>query len=202
MGSSATTGRDACPTGAGSGLRHNAMTSILYLASVDLPHRKARAIQVVNSAHALARAGARVNPGRGANETVATTVRYLSHSGWRPHSRLRIIRIPIARPPARLDRWYTRFWQASYLAGLIARTPWLLRPLPDAIIVRDLRLASLLGQLGTAVQQRIVYEVHDLSSLEAEIRGSPVRPGASGKLRGASFQALDMWSVSHRSSND
>jgi glycosyltransferase involved in cell wall biosynthesis len=153
-------------------LSHTAMTSILYLASVDLPHRKARAIQIVNTAHALARAGARVTlvggrRDRGGNREV------LEPFGLEPHSQLRIIRVPIARSHARLDRWYTRIWQASYLAGLIGRAPWLLRPLPDAIIVRDLRLASLLCQLGTAIQQRIVYEVHDLSSLEAELRGAP-----------------------------
>ncbi len=165
-------GRTSLPVAAGSGLSHDAMTSILYLASVDLPHRKARAIQIVNTAHALARAGTRVTlvggrRDRGGDREV------LEPFGLEPHSRLRIVRIPIARPHARVDRWYTRIWQASYLAGLICRASWLLRPLPDAIIVRDLRLASLLCQLGTAIQQRIVYEVHDLSSLEAELLGAP-----------------------------
>jgi len=144
------------------------MTSILYLSSVDLPHRKARAIQILNTAHALARAGARVTVvggrrGAGGNDSV------LAPFSLEPHPRLRIVRVPIARTPASFDRWFTQLWQASYLLGLAAWAPRLLRPLPDAIVVRDLRLAWLLCQLGTSVQQRVLYEVHDLSSLEAEL---------------------------------
>lgn len=147
------------------------MTSILYLSSVDLPHRKARAIQIVNTAHALARAGARVTlvGGRRDDSNLASV---LAPFGLQPHPRLRILRVPIARAPTRFDHWYTRLWQASYLAGLATRALRLLRPLPDAIVVRDLRLAWLLCQLGPAVQQRVVYEAHDLSSLEAELRGA------------------------------
>ncbi|HEX3246753.1 MAG TPA: glycosyltransferase family 4 protein [Chloroflexota bacterium] len=146
------------------------MTSILYLSSVDLPHRKARAIQIVNTAHALARAGAWVTLVGGRRDPGdASSV--LMPFGLQPHPRLRVVRVPIARPPAKLDRWYTSTWQASYLGGLALRAFRLMRPLPDAIVVRDLRLAWLLCQLSRNVRQRLVYEVHDLSSLEAELRG-------------------------------
>lgn len=146
------------------------MTRILYLASVDLPHRKARAIQVVNTAHALARAGARVTlvGGRRGSGGAAAVLRPF---GLTPHPRLEIVRLSIVRPPQRFDRWFTRTWQASYLAGLAAMLPRFLAQRPNAIVVRDLRLASLLTGLGEHVQRRLVYEVHDLSSFEAEVRG-------------------------------
>jgi glycosyltransferase involved in cell wall biosynthesis len=147
------------------------MTSVLYLSSVDLPHRKARTIQIVNTAHALARAGARVTL-VGGRRNGRDTASVLPPFGLQPHPRLRIKRVPIVRAPASLDRWYSRLWQASYLAGLALRAHSLLRPLPDAIMVRDLRLAWLLCRLGRVLQQRVVYEVHDLSSLEAELSGA------------------------------
>ncbi|MFN0070873.1 MAG: glycosyltransferase family 4 protein [Chloroflexota bacterium] len=147
------------------------MTSLLYLASVDLPHRKARAIQIVNTAHALARSGVDVTL-VGGRRGPARTSRVLSPYGLTPHARLRILRPPVLRLPRCLERWYTRIWQLSYLLGLLALMPSLFRRgLPDAILVRDLRLAWLLCRFGRAIRQRLIYEVHDLSSLEAELKG-------------------------------
>src|SRR5215212_5652650 len=90
---------------------------ILYLASIDLPHRKARAIQIVNTSHALAVAGAQVTlvGGRRGSGGARSVLRPF---GLEPHRRLRIRRLPVLRLPSSLDRWYTRAWQASYLAGL------------------------------------------------------------------------------------
>jgi glycosyltransferase involved in cell wall biosynthesis len=145
---------------------------LLYLASIDLPHRKARAIQIINTSHALAIAGAQVtlvggSRGPGGNRAV------LEPFGLEPHQNLHIRRLPILRLPGSLDRWYTRAWQASYLAGLTLAAPDLIRSVqPDAILVRDLRLAWILTSLGPRSAQRVMFEAHDLSSYEAEIAGN------------------------------
>ena len=91
---------------------------VLYLGSTDLPQPKARAIQIVHTCHALARAGADVTlvAGRRGRIGPAGTLRGY---GLEPHPRLRLVRVPIARippsaPPGVLA-WFTRIWQASYL---------------------------------------------------------------------------------------
>lgn len=144
---------------------------VLYLASIDVPHRKARAIQVVHTSHALARRGARVTllAGRRGRGTVR---RALASFGLLPHPGLQVIRVPIVRLPARWDRWFTRGWQYSYLAGCALVLPrLLLREKPDVVMARDLRLAWLVGRLLPHLAERLVYEAHGLASLEAELLG-------------------------------
>src|SRR3954451_14203951 len=100
--------------------RSSLLMRILYLGSTDLPQPKARAIQIVHTCHALAVAGAEVTlvAGRRGQDGPAATLRAY---GLAPHPRLRVVRVPIARipptAPPRVLAWFTRVWQASYLAG-------------------------------------------------------------------------------------
>ena len=71
---------------------------VLYLGSTDVPQPKARAIQIVHTCHALARAGADVTliAGRRGQRGPGAALR---DYGLAPHERLRLIRVPIARIP-------------------------------------------------------------------------------------------------------
>lgn len=166
------------------------MTSVLYLASIDIPHRKARAIQVVNTCHALASAGAEVTlvgGRRGSTSDAAALAPY----GLQPHPSLRLVRLPVTRVPSRLDAWFTRVWQASFLASLAIVLPGLLRRTqPDVILVRDLRLAWLLCKLAPAMRGRVTFEAHDLSSLEADLRGQSAEAARLRRTEQAVFRQV------------
>jgi glycosyltransferase involved in cell wall biosynthesis len=143
---------------------------VLYLGSTDLPQTKARAIQIVHSCHALARAGAEVTlavgrRGRGGSAQA------LREYGLRPHPRLRLLRLPILRvpptAPPRVLAQFTRVWQLSYLAGLAAVLPFEIgRRRPDVVFARDLRTARLAAGPAHAIDARLVFEVHGLPSYE------------------------------------
>src|SRR5688572_3188871 len=120
---------------------------LLYLGSTDLPQTKARAIQIVHTCHALARAGVDVTL-VGGRRGPGSDADVLAEYGLAPHSRLHLIRVPIARippsAPPRVLAQFTRVWQASYLAGLAAMLPLeLTRRRPDVVFARDLRTARL-----------------------------------------------------------
>ena len=143
---------------------------LLYLGSTDLPQTKARAIQIVHTCHALARAGAEVTlavgrRGRGG------AARALATYGLLPHSRLRLLCLPILRipptAPPRVLAQFTRVWQLSYLAGLAAALPFeIIRRRPDVVFARDLRTARLAAGPTHAIGARLVFEVHGLPSYE------------------------------------
>ena len=143
---------------------------ILYLGSTDLPQTKARAIQIVHTCHALARARVDVTlavgrRGRGGS------ARALREYGLAPHPRLRLLRLPILRipptAPARVLSQFTRAWQASYLMGLAVSLPFeLARRRPDVVFARDLRTARLAAGPAHAIGARLVFEVHGLPSYE------------------------------------
>ena len=143
---------------------------LLYLGSTDLPQTKARAIQIVHTCHALARAGAEVTlvGGRRGHGTAAQA---LAQYGLAPHPRLRLLRLPILRippsaPPPILAQ-FSRVWQASYLAGLAATLPFeIARRRPDVVFARDLRTARLAAGPAHAVGARLAFEVHGLPSYE------------------------------------
>jgi len=143
---------------------------ILYLGSTDLPQTKARAIQIVHTCHALARARVDVTlavgrRGRGGS------ARALREYGLAPHPRLRLLRLPILRipptAPACVLSQFTRAWQASYLTGLAVSLPFeLARRRPDVVFARDLRTARLAAGPAHAIGARLVFEVHGLPSYE------------------------------------
>ena len=143
---------------------------ILYLGSTDLPQTKARAIQIVHTCHALARAGADVTLAVG-RRGGGGSARALAAYGLAPHPRLRLLRLPILRippnAPPRVLAQFTRVWQLSYLAGLAAALPLeIARRRPDVVFARDLRIAKLAAGPARAVGARLVFEVHGLPSYE------------------------------------
>ncbi|MGE3909825.1 MAG: glycosyltransferase family 4 protein [Chloroflexota bacterium] len=143
---------------------------LLYLGSTDLPQTKARAIQIVHTCHALARAGAEVTlvagrRGRGSEAAV------LRQYGLGPHPGLRLLRLPILRipptAPPRVLAQFTRVWQASYLGGMAAALPFeIARRRPDVVFARDLRTARLAAGPAHAIGARLAFEVHGLPSYE------------------------------------
>ena len=143
---------------------------ILYLGSTDLPQTKARAIQIVHTCHALARAGADVTLAVGRRGRGGSS-RALREYGLAPHPRLRLLRLPILRipptAPSRVLAQFTRVWQLSYLAGLAAALPFELAwRRPDIVFARDLRIARLAAGPAHAIGARLVFEVHGLPSYE------------------------------------
>src|SRR5215212_465504 len=143
---------------------------LLYLGSTDLPQTKARAIQIVHTCHALARAGAEVTLVGGRRGRGGST-RALREYGLAPHPRLRLLRLPILRippsAPPRVLAQFTRVWQVSYLAGLAAALPFeVARRRPDVVFARDLRTARLAAGPAHAIGARLVFEVHGLPSYE------------------------------------
>ena len=162
---------------------------LLYLGSTDFPQPKARAIQIVHTCHALARAGAEVTLVVGRRGRSAP-VHALEPYGLRSHPRLRLVAVPIARipptaPPLVL-RQFTRLWQASYLLGLAAVLPReLLARRPDLVYARDPRTARLAAGPARAVGARLGFEVHGLPSVEARQRAgrSALPPAEAERLR-------------------
>ncbi|MCC6173798.1 MAG: glycosyltransferase family 4 protein [Chloroflexi bacterium] len=160
---------------------------LLYLGSTDLPQPKARAIQIVNTCHALARAGVDITlvvGRRGCGGDVAALRPY----GLTPHPRLRLVRLPVLRIPPSVPRavlaQYTRAWQASYLAGLAALLPWLVvRQRPDVVLARDLRTARLAAGPAHALGARLAFEVHGLPSFEVARRAGRATLPASETAR-------------------
>jgi glycosyltransferase involved in cell wall biosynthesis len=162
---------------------------LLYLGSTDLPQTKARAIQIVHTCHALARAGAEVTlavgrRGRGGS------ARALREYGLSPHLRLRLLRLPILRvpptAPPRVLAQFTRVWQLSYLAGLAAALPFeISRRRPDVVFARDLRTARLAAGPTHAIGARLVFEVHGLPSYEVTHGAGRANlpPSAAARLR-------------------
>ena len=131
---------------------------------------KARAIQIVHTCHALARAGADVTLVAGRRGRGGPAGRCAEY-GLAPHPRLRLLRLPILRippsAPPRVLAQFTRVWQASYLAGLAAALPLeLAARRPDVVFARDLRTARLAAGPAHAVGARLVFEVHGLPSYE------------------------------------
>ena len=162
---------------------------LLYLGSTDFPQPKARAIQIVHTCHALARAGVEVTLVVG-RRGGAPPQRALRSYGLEPHPLLRLVGVPILRippsAPPRVLRWFTRLWQASYLVGLVGVLPGeLLGRRPDVVYARDLRTARLAAGLTHAIGARLGFEVHGLPSFEVrEGAGRAVLPpSAAARLR-------------------
>jgi glycosyltransferase involved in cell wall biosynthesis len=152
--------------------------NLLYLASIDFPLVKARAIQIVNTCDALARSGCQVTlvVGRRDDRPIE---RHLARYGLTAHPNFRIVRVPAFRlpgwAPALLQPLYTRLWNWTYLAAVLALLPWLLRSGPT-LLIRDYRLAWLLSKLSSLHNRRLVFEVHGLPSAELLDQHPPTVP--------------------------
>ena len=152
--------------------------NLLYLASIDFPLVKARAIQIVNTCDALARAGCQVTLVVGRRDD-GPIERHLARYGLTTHPNLTIVRVPAFRlpgwAPALLQPLYTRLWNWTYLAAVLALLPWLLRNSPT-LLVRDYRLAWLLLKLRRLHSRPLVFEVHGLPSAELLDQRQPTAP--------------------------
>lgn len=123
--------------------------TILYFADIRLPLERANGIQTMETCHALARRG----------HVVTLVVRPDTHApardpfsfyGLPPIDALRIERAPVTGPaPAR---------RAGYLAFALGRVLGAGRA--DAVITRDLGLASALLRIPRATRPPLVYESH------------------------------------------
>lgn len=152
--------------------------NLLYLASIDFPLVKARAIQIVNTCDALARAGCQVTLVVGRRDD-GPIERHLARYGLTAHRNLTIVRVPAFRlpswAPTLLRPLYTRLWNWTYLAAVLALLPWLLRGGPT-LLVRDYRLAWLMLKLRRLHIRPLVFEVHDLPSAELLDQRPPTAP--------------------------
>ena len=136
---------------------------IVYFCSSRLPNPKSHSMQVVQTAAAMARAGARV-------ELVATRLRgtaeeVLEHYGLEPHPNL-CLRM-LARRGSSRNRWSGRgfrCWIRAYLAWRMATGS------VDAVYVRGaataLRLIETIAPVCRLFGRPLVYEVHAIQHLD------------------------------------
>ena len=158
---------------------------LLYVGGFDYPTPQARGIQTLQTAHALARAGWCVRvlaqrPRRA--EGGPPTARALESYGLSPHPRLRMISLPVLRPPRvrRLDV-HARLALTNWSYGLLCVADLLRgRPRPDAILARDPRLAWLFLRTRRLHGRPVLYEVHEIFST----RPRENRSLAPSELRG------------------
>jgi len=134
--------------------------TVWCIADIRFPMERANGIQTVQTAHALARSGARVR----------LLVRYLDpRRAHRPplsfydlnsHPDLDLIAVAFAGPLGRL-----RFLSAS-LVHLASGSP------SDVVLTRDLVLADAILHMPTRLRPRLVYEAHTIASVFADERRS------------------------------
>lgn len=172
--------------------------NLLYIASIDFPSVRARAIQVANTCHALARRGWRVTLVVGQRDAPPLD-QYLARYGLEPHPHLRLVGVPVPRVPPTapgfLRERYSRVWNIGFLAGIFARLPGLLREArPDLLMARDLRLARLLLRAEPLHRVPLVFEAHNLPSLPLAERAAA---DARARREAARLYRLE-WAVFHR----
>lgn len=145
--------------------------NLLYLAGIDLPMRRARAVQTLHTTHALAEQGCRVRlvVGRAPRNGLSAV---LGDYGLTPHPNLSLLSLPALRLPALPIDAYVHprlaAWNWSY--GLAAIAALRLLPAarrPELVFARDPRLAQLLLQARPLTGTKVVYEVHELFSTRA-----------------------------------
>jgi glycosyltransferase involved in cell wall biosynthesis len=165
--------------------------SLVYLASVDFPHVKARTIQVVNTCHALSRAGCAVTLVVG-RRGPGPPDEHLAHYGLEPNCNLRIIGLPTIRLPARAPSWlssyYTRLWNWSYLAACLMLLPRLIINRQTTVLARDYRLAWLVLKLRHWHRWQLAFEVHGLPSDELL---DSAQPSPSARREAARLRKLE-----------
>lgn len=153
---------------------------ILYLGGIDLPMPRARVIQTLHTARALAREGCAVTlaVGRAQRDGLAGV---LAEYGLEPHPNLRVLAVPTLRLPRLPIAAYVHprlaAWNWSY--GLAAVAGSRLLPAdrrPRVIFARDPRLAQLALRARPLTGAQVVYEVHELFSTRAR---EPVARGAA-----------------------
>ena len=169
--------------------------TLVYLSGIDFPHARARAIQIVNTCHALASLGWQVLLIAGRRES-GPPEQALARYGLTPRPGLEIWALPVLRlpawAPAPIQPLYSRLWAWSYVLWCLLLLPALMLRKPTAVLVRDYRLAWLLLRLRRLHRLRLVFEVHGLPSVELLDRepNGPQATRAAKRLRGLELEVF------------
>ncbi len=139
---------------------------LLYLGGFDIPTSRARGIQTLQTAHALARAGWSVSVLAQRGQGPVSVHDALRSYGLEMHPRLAIVPLPVFRLPRLVGleihaRLALTNWSygVACLAHLLCR-----RPLPDLILARDPRLAWIFLRTRVLHRRPVIYEVHEIFS--------------------------------------
>ncbi len=159
------------------------MADIVYPVNLRFPMERANSIQIIQTCHALARAGERVTLLVRGGKGKRSEAESLAFYGLLTHPNLRIVRLPVLPPsaPAKLrNRAFLALLGASCarraLLGLGG-------PRADAFMARDDGVVRALLALRGALRVPLIFEMHHLSHLFLAIRhemypGSPAVPAA------------------------
>ncbi len=158
---------------------------ILYFADVRFPLERANGIQTMETCHALAMRGHRVDlvvrP-----DTAMPARDPFEYYGVPPAAGLHVERAPVAGPAAARRLGYLAF-AAGRAAG---------RDRADVIMTRDLGVASLLLRLPRSLRAPVVYESHgyapDVAVALPRLVATASAPGA-GKLRRLAAREAMVW---------
>jgi glycosyltransferase involved in cell wall biosynthesis len=158
---------------------------ILYFADIRFPIERANGIQTMETCHALAARGHEVTLAV-RPDTRQPARDPFEYYGLPPHPRLRIERAPVTGPAAARRLGYMAF-AAGRAAG---------RTRADAILTRDLGIASLLLGIPPALRPPLVYESHGYapdvaSALPALI--ATARPPGAAKLKRLERREARVW---------
>ena len=154
---------------------------ILVPADVRFPLERANGIQIVKTAAALARAGARTTLLVRASDPRPTD-EVLALYGLRPHPALQVRRLPV-----RHRRGSRTLPRAVFLARAAAASLAGLRR-GAVVFTRDLQLAEMLVRLRPVARGPVVYEAHAVEALMYRERGllygtgEVARPGKALRL--------------------
>jgi glycosyltransferase involved in cell wall biosynthesis len=158
---------------------------ILYFADIRFPLERANGIQTMETCHALAVRGHEVTLAV-RPDTHAPARDPFAYYGLPAHERLRIERAPVSGPAAARRLGYMAF-AAGRAIG---------RSRADAIITRDLGVASMLLGIPRSLRAPLVYESHgyapDVSAALPGLVSTAATPSAA-KLRRLAAREARVW---------
>ncbi len=155
---------------------------LLYLGGFDVPTSRARGIQTVQTAHALARAGWSVRVLAQLGVGPVSVPDALRSYGLEMHPGLEIAPLPVFRLTRLVGlEVHLRLALTNWSYGLACLADLLRRrPPPDLILARDPRLAWIFLRARALHHRPVIYEVHEIFSMRprdnqslepAEVRG-------------------------------
>lgn len=146
------------------------MTDIVYPVNLRFPMERANSIQIVQTCHALARAGNRITLLVRGGKDPTGEVESLAFYGLNPHRNLRIVRLPVL-PPSAPARLRNRTFLATLGVSCLRRTAFQMSgPRGGVFLARDEGVARILIGLRKVLRRPVVFEMHHLSHLFLGIR--------------------------------